>query len=34
MDIIIPYVIWATLIMFALDYTFQWLEKRYRWVDK
>lgn len=34
MDMILPYVIWATIIMFALDYLFQWLEKRYRWVDK
>jgi NitT/TauT family transport system permease protein len=33
MDVIIPYVIWATFIMFFLDYTFQWLEKRYKWVD-
>lgn len=31
MDIIIPYVIWATLIMFLLDYTFQWLEHRFKW---
>lgn len=28
MDVIIPYVIFATLFMFLLDYTFQWLEKR------
>ncbi len=34
MDVIIPYVIWATLIMFALDYAFQWLERRYKWVDQ
>ena len=34
MDIIIPYVIWATLIMFLLDYIFQWLEKRYKWVEQ
>jgi NitT/TauT family transport system permease protein len=34
MDIIIPYVIWATLIMFLLDYLFQWLEKRFKWVDQ
>jgi NitT/TauT family transport system permease protein len=34
MDEIIPYVIVATLVMFALDFLFQWLEKRYRWVDK
>lgn len=34
MDMILPYVIWATIIMFALDYLFQWLEKRYRWLDK
>ena len=34
MDIIIPYVIWATLIMFLLDYIFQWLETRYKWVDQ
>lgn len=34
MDMILPYVIVATLIMFALDYFFLWLEKRYRWVDK
>jgi NitT/TauT family transport system permease protein len=31
MDVIIPYVIWATLIMFVLDYTFQWLEHRFKW---
>ncbi len=34
MDIIIPYVIWATLIMFLLDYIFQWLEKRFKWVEQ
>ncbi len=34
MDVIIPYVLWATIIMFVLEYTFQWLETRYRWVDK
>lgn len=34
MDMIIPYVLWATIIMFALDFLFQWLEKRYRWVGK
>jgi len=34
MDVIIPYVLWATLIMFILEFTFQWLEKRYRWLDK
>ena len=34
MDIIIPYVIWATIIVFALDLLFQYLEKRYRWVGK
>jgi NitT/TauT family transport system permease protein len=34
MDVIIPYVIWATIIMFVLEYTFQWLENRFRWVDK
>lgn len=34
MDVILPYLFWATLIMFALDYLFQWLEKRYVWVDK
>lgn len=34
MDIIIPYVILATLMMFAFDYLFQWLCKRYRWVGK
>jgi NitT/TauT family transport system permease protein len=34
MDIIIPYVIWATLIMFFLDYLFQWLERQFRWVEK
>lgn len=33
MDIIIPYVIWATLLMFVLDYIFQWLEKRFKWAD-
>ena len=34
MDIIIPYVIWATILVFALDLLFQWLESRYRWVGK
>ncbi len=34
MDVIIPYVIWATVIMFLLDFTFQYLEQRYRWADK
>jgi NitT/TauT family transport system permease protein len=34
MDVILPYVIWATLIMFALDFSFQWIERRYRWADK
>lgn len=34
MDIIIPYVIWATLIMFLLDYIFQWLERRFKWVEQ
>lgn len=34
MDVIIPYVLLATLIMFVLEYTFQWLENQYRWVDK
>jgi len=34
MDIIIPYVIWATLLMFALDYIFQIWERRYEWVGK
>lgn len=34
MDVIIPYVIWATIIMFVLEYTFQWLENRFRWLDK
>lgn len=34
MDVIIPYVLWATLIMFALEFTFQWLEKRYRWLEQ
>ncbi len=34
MDVIIVYVLWATIIMFALDFFFQWLEKRYRWVGK
>ena len=34
MDIIIPYVIWATIIMFLLDYIFQWLEARFKWVDQ
>lgn len=34
MDIIYSYVLWATVIMFVLDYLFQWLEQRYRWVDK
>ena len=34
MDIIIPYVIWATLIMFLLDYLFQWLENHFKWVEQ
>lgn len=34
MEIIIPYVLWATLIMIILHFTFDWLEKRYVWVDK
>lgn len=34
MDIIIPYVIWATILVFALDLFFQFLESRYRWVGK
>lgn len=34
MDVIIPYVIWATIIMFIIDFIFQRLEKSYRWVDK
>jgi NitT/TauT family transport system permease protein len=34
MDIIIPYVIWATIIMFLLDYMFQWVETRFKWVDQ
>jgi NitT/TauT family transport system permease protein len=34
MDIIIPYVIWATILMFALDYLFQVWERRYEWVGK
>lgn len=34
MDVIVVYVLWATIIMFALDFMFQWLEKRYRWVGK
>ncbi len=34
MDTILPYLFWATLLMFAFDYLFQWLEKRYVWVDK
>jgi NitT/TauT family transport system permease protein len=34
MDLIIPYVVWATVLMFALDFLFQWWERRYRWVGK
>lgn len=34
MDTIIPYVIVATIMMFAFDYLFQYLIKRYRWVGK
>ncbi len=34
MDIIIPYVIWATLLMFLLDYLFQLWENHYEWVGK
>lgn len=34
MDVIIPYVIWATLIMFFLDYIFQLLERRFKWVEQ
>jgi hypothetical protein len=34
MDIIIPYVIWATLLMFVLDYLFQLWENHYEWVGK
>jgi NitT/TauT family transport system permease protein len=34
MDVIIPYVLWATLIMFLLDYIFQWLEQRFKWVNR
>lgn len=34
MDIIIPYVIWATVLMFVLDYLFQLWENHYEWVGK
>ncbi len=33
MDVIIPYVLWATVLMFALDAIFQWLEGRFRWTN-
>jgi NitT/TauT family transport system permease protein len=31
MDVIIPYVIWATILMFALDFVFQWWENQFEW---
>ncbi len=34
MDIIIPYVIFMTLLLYTADVAFQWWAKRYRWVDR
>jgi NitT/TauT family transport system permease protein len=34
MDMIIPYVMWMTLLLFIADYAFQFWISRYRWLDK
>jgi NitT/TauT family transport system permease protein len=34
MDMIIPYVLWATMWMFVFDMLVQWWERSFRWVDK
>jgi NitT/TauT family transport system permease protein len=35
MDIIIPYVLWMTALLFLTDWFIQWvIRKRYVWVDK
>ena len=35
MEIIIPYVIWMTLLLFLADYAVQWwIKSRHRWLDK
>lgn len=34
MDVIIPYVIFMTVLLYAADVTFQWWAQRYKWVDR
>jgi hypothetical protein len=35
MDIIIPYVLWMTLLLFLTDWCIQWvIRTRYVWLDK
>ncbi len=34
MEIIIPYVIFMTVLLYSADVVFQWWAKRYRWVDR
>ena len=35
MDIIIPYVLWMTVLLFLTDWFLQWvIRKRYAWLDK